>query len=294
VRWLIENERALIDAEFAFNEGGGGFMRGDRKVRIGVQVSEKMPLSFEVEATNAGGHSSLPVPDNAIYDLARASTRSRGSSFPRGWVLRRARARADREAESGSFAAALRAIAAGNHTPRRPAAGLRLRPAQRAVADDLCARRAWRAGMPTTHCQQRARATVNCRLLPRRRWNSSRTSCRRRRNPRRGAAERDAAAQSARPTRLAVMAAIEREASATWPGSSRGPAMSAGPPMARACGSAGIPVYGVLPIFMPDADWAAHARARRAHPGRRVSARPRVLRPAHPRARLGALRRLPR
>src|SRR3990167_40774 len=76
VEWLAANERDLIDAEFALNEGGGGDSDGKGNV-IGqsVQVGEKTFANFRLETRNPGGHSSAPVPDNAIYQLARAVTR---------------------------------------------------------------------------------------------------------------------------------------------------------------------------------------------------------------------------
>src|SRR5262245_15004960 len=71
VSWLIQNHRALIDAEYAFNEGGGGRVRGPAitdtmKISHDVQASEKKFLNFRFEVTNPGGHSSVPREDNAI------------------------------------------------------------------------------------------------------------------------------------------------------------------------------------------------------------------------------------
>ncbi|KAB2855498.1 MAG: M20/M25/M40 family metallo-hydrolase, partial [Sphingopyxis terrae] len=81
--WLAANKRDLIDAEFALNEGGGGDSDGKGHV-IGqsVQVGEKTFANFRLETRNAGGHSSVPVRDNAIYQLARALTRIDEYEFP--------------------------------------------------------------------------------------------------------------------------------------------------------------------------------------------------------------------
>lgn len=81
--WLAANRRDLIDAEFALNEGGGGDSDGKGKV-LGqsVQVGEKTFANFRLETRNPGGHSSAPVPDNAIYQLAAALTKIGQYEFP--------------------------------------------------------------------------------------------------------------------------------------------------------------------------------------------------------------------
>ena len=59
IRWLINNHRTLIDAEFALNEGGGVGLKGGKPIRNGVQTSEKINAFFRLEALNKGGHSSV-------------------------------------------------------------------------------------------------------------------------------------------------------------------------------------------------------------------------------------------
>jgi acetylornithine deacetylase/succinyl-diaminopimelate desuccinylase-like protein len=83
IEWLAANRRQLIDAEFALNEGGGGDSDGKGKV-IGqsVQVGEKTFANFRLEARNPGGHSSVPVRDNAIYQLSRALLKVDEHVFP--------------------------------------------------------------------------------------------------------------------------------------------------------------------------------------------------------------------
>ncbi len=86
--WLAHNKRALIDAEFAINEGGGGrtdgkpLSDGGHLVVQSVQVGEKAYIDFTLTATNPGGHSSQPVRDNAIYAMADALTKLRDLEFP--------------------------------------------------------------------------------------------------------------------------------------------------------------------------------------------------------------------
>ena len=81
--YLAKNQRQLIDAAFAINEGGGGMIDASGKpLYLGVQVGEKLPQNYRLEVTNPGGHSSRPVPDNAIYHLAHALVSIEGYDFP--------------------------------------------------------------------------------------------------------------------------------------------------------------------------------------------------------------------
>ena len=82
IEWLLKNHRELIDAEFALNEGGWGESTGGKKISNDVQVSEKYVANFRFEVRNKGGHSSLPVADNAIYHLAVALEHLSNFGFP--------------------------------------------------------------------------------------------------------------------------------------------------------------------------------------------------------------------
>ena len=71
--WLASHERGLIDAEFALNEGGSGRLDAQGKpLALTIQAGEKFPQNYQLEVTNPGGHSSRPVPNNAIYHGRRA------------------------------------------------------------------------------------------------------------------------------------------------------------------------------------------------------------------------------
>ena len=81
--WLAQNKPDLIAAEFALNEGGGGRLSPDGKpMGMSVQVGEKTVQNFKLEATNPGGHSSVPRPDNAVTDLSGAIVRINTHEFP--------------------------------------------------------------------------------------------------------------------------------------------------------------------------------------------------------------------
>ncbi|MDO7843848.1 M20/M25/M40 family metallo-hydrolase [Sphingomonas immobilis] len=82
-QWLAANKPDLIAAEFALNEGGGGqnTKQGKHEV-LAIQVGEKAAQNYTLAVTNPGGHSSQPVPDNAIYQLADALKAVQGYEFP--------------------------------------------------------------------------------------------------------------------------------------------------------------------------------------------------------------------
>src|SRR5579863_6730317 len=82
INWLIKNHRDWIDSEYALNEGGWGESLDGKRISNDVQVSEKYVVNFRFEVHNKGGHSSLPVPDNAIYHLAAALDKLSKFDFP--------------------------------------------------------------------------------------------------------------------------------------------------------------------------------------------------------------------
>jgi acetylornithine deacetylase/succinyl-diaminopimelate desuccinylase-like protein len=83
VDWLLKNQRDLIEAEFVLNHDGGGILADHGKpLMMEVDATEKLYADFQLTVTNPGGHSSLPVPDNAIYHLANGLTRLEGFPFP--------------------------------------------------------------------------------------------------------------------------------------------------------------------------------------------------------------------
>src|SRR5690348_1652540 len=82
IQWLIKNHRDLIDAEFALNEGGGVGLKDGKPIRNSVQTTEKVSVSFQLEVKDAGGHSSVPRKDNAIYRLAEDLVKLSKFTFP--------------------------------------------------------------------------------------------------------------------------------------------------------------------------------------------------------------------
>ena len=81
--WLAANARDAIDAEFALTEGVNGDLDAQgHRIALEVLAAEKVSQNFVFEVSNAGGHSSRPVADNAIYHLVRAVDRVSHFEFP--------------------------------------------------------------------------------------------------------------------------------------------------------------------------------------------------------------------
>src|SRR5262245_3926137 len=168
VDWLVKNHRDLIDAEFAINEGGNGNMRKGKYLTTEIQASEKVYQDFRLEVTNAGGHSSLPVKDNAIYRLSEALARLARFEFPiqlnevtRAYFDRSASVEAD-----AKVAADMRAVARA--TPDRAAAA-RLSaavPYWNSMMRTTCVATRLAGGHANNALPQLATANVNCRILP--------------------------------------------------------------------------------------------------------------------------------
>jgi acetylornithine deacetylase/succinyl-diaminopimelate desuccinylase-like protein len=74
--WLAREHWALMDAEFALNEGGWVIKDDDGRVRyVSISTADKSVTSITLTATGTSTHSSMPLPDNAIATLGKAIAR---------------------------------------------------------------------------------------------------------------------------------------------------------------------------------------------------------------------------
>ena len=165
-RWLLENHRALIDAELAINEGGGGALRDGHPARLFVQLAEKVYQSYRLEVTDPGGHSAAPRRDNPIYRLAHGLARLGQFDFPISLNdVTRAYFERVRSTESPEVAAAIAALLAGR-TDEAALAPLTQNATYNAQLRTTCVATLLDAGHAENALPQTARATVNCRLMP--------------------------------------------------------------------------------------------------------------------------------
>jgi acetylornithine deacetylase/succinyl-diaminopimelate desuccinylase-like protein len=167
VNWLVENHRDLIEAEYVLNPDGGGVeLRQGKATIFAVDASEKLYADYQLTVTNPGGHSSLPVPDNAIYELADGLERLSHYAFPAELNgVTRAYFETESKIISGQTADDMRAIL---KTPPDPDAVKRLSqtPEYNSTLRTTCVATRLDAGHANNALPQRAQAIVNCRILP--------------------------------------------------------------------------------------------------------------------------------
>jgi len=248
IQWLLKNHRNLIDAEFALNEGGPVGLRDGKPIRISVQTSEKVSMSYRLEVTNPGGHSSLPKRDNAIYQLAEGLVRLSKFSFPFK-MNETTRAYFERTAqfEGDQVAADIRSIISGRPDPAALSLGrLSTNPAYNAQLRTTCVATMLQAGHAFNALPQVARAIVNCRIMPGEPVDEVKETL-----IKVLADERISVTQLNEPVLSApsalhgeIMGAIEKVSADFWPGTPIVPVMSAGATDGSYLRNAGIPTYG--------------------------------------------------
>src|SRR5450432_1102632 len=165
--WLAKNAREDIDAELALTEGVDGDLDAQgNKIALGILAAEKTSQNFTFEATNSGGHSSRPVPDNAIYHLVRAVDHVSRYEFPVQLDdANRAYFTGMSKIIGGEAGSAMAAVVK-NPTDASSVAVLDKNPNWHAMLRTTCVATMLSAGHATNALPQRARANINCRIFP--------------------------------------------------------------------------------------------------------------------------------
>ncbi len=167
VDWLLRNHRDLIDAEFVLNHDGGGILSEHGKPQfMTVDASEKLYSDYQLTVTNPGGHSSLPVPDNAIYHLADGLVRLEHYEFPfELTTITRAYYERMSKIATGQRAADMQAILK-NPPDMAAVARLSQDPIDHSMMHTTCVATRLNAGHANNALPQTAQANVNCRIVP--------------------------------------------------------------------------------------------------------------------------------
>src|ERR1019366_3479681 len=165
--WLATQHKDLIDAEYAINEGGQGALVNGKPVANAIQAAEKVVANFTLAATNVGGHSSAPRPDNAIYELAQALLKLANFQFPvvLNEVTRAYFTQAATAEPRPELAAAMRAIVANPNDPQASAL-LSRDPFVGSMLHTTCVATRLAGGHAYNALPQSATANVNCRMEP--------------------------------------------------------------------------------------------------------------------------------
>ena len=248
--WLVDHRPELLKAGFALNEGGTG--RGGptgMPIYLGLGVGEKSPRNFAIEATNPGGHSSTPVRDNAIYQLAEGLVRLRDLQFPIHLnPVTRAYFEKMGALQQDARGSAMRDIARDPNNKSAEA----VVSADRAFNSMLrttCVATLLTAGHAINALPQRATASVNCRIIPGETAEDVQATLERTVSglgltvTRLTAKERTLAIPP--PLDPKIVGPIEKIAAKHFPGVPVIPEMSTGASDATQLGRIGIPTYGV-------------------------------------------------
>jgi acetylornithine deacetylase/succinyl-diaminopimelate desuccinylase-like protein len=270
VAWLLKNHLDMVDAEYILNPDAGDFeMDRGKRLLVGIQASEKLYSDFQLEVRNKGGHSSLPTPDNAIYELADGLTRLQKYQFPfeLNEVTRTYFAK-EAGIVGGSQGADMKAILG---TPPDQGAIDRLSavPFYNARMRTTCVATRLDAGDANNALPGFARAIVNCRIFP----GHSPEEIRRQLvevldEPKIVVAYVDNSglgpkANPPSPLRPDVMDGLEKVVNQMWPGVPVVPVMDAGASDGAISRAAGISTYGVPGVFIDLNDDRSHGRDER-------------------------------
>jgi acetylornithine deacetylase/succinyl-diaminopimelate desuccinylase-like protein len=264
VQWLIRNKRELIDAEFCLNEGGWGEMAGGKRISNDLQVSEKYVINFRLEVRNKGGHSSIPVPDNAIYHLAGALDRLSKFSFPlKTNDVTRAYFEAMSKIEGGAIGNDLAAVARGSADAMQRVA--LASPSWNATLRTTCVATEIEGGHARNALPQLAAASVNCRVLPDDLADYVQSTLKRVIADDQVSISRqgDVSQSPASPMRPDLLKAAGRLTDTMWPGVPVVPIMVMGATDGLYLRAAGIPTYGIQGFFMDRDDLRFHGRDER-------------------------------
>ncbi|HVT38022.1 MAG TPA: M20/M25/M40 family metallo-hydrolase, partial [Gemmatimonadaceae bacterium] len=221
-----------------------------------IQASEKKVQNFQLESTNPGGHSSRPVKDNAITHLSAALVKVGAFDFP-VHLNEITRAYFERSAPlvSPEMGQAMRAIVK-NEKGAAAAATLSADPSYNSQLRTTCVATLLEGGHASNALPQRARATVNCRILPDEDPREIQRTLERVVDDPKVVVSTTREAQNSPPSPLTkdLMAQIEKITAQMWPGIPVIPTMSTGATDGRFLRNKGIPVYGAMGQFYGDAN----------------------------------------
>jgi acetylornithine deacetylase/succinyl-diaminopimelate desuccinylase-like protein len=263
---LLKEHRELIDAELAINlDGGGGTYRDGKRLFMEIGTSEKTYVTYTMETTSPGGHGSLPGPDNAIYRLAQGLLRVEALKFPVTLTeTTRASFRQFADLDPGPLSADMRAVA---QTPPDLAAADRLSADVRSNAQlrTTCVATLVSGGHAENALPQRARATIQCRMMPGDSAANVQDALTKAIDDPKITLTLDAppiVSPESTPTPK-ILEKAARVAHSMWPGVPIVPTMSTGFSDDRQTRNAGIPSYDLSGIWIDAGENRAHGRDER-------------------------------
>ena len=252
-QYLAKEKPDLIAAEFALNEGGGGRLDDSGKRQLlAIQIGEKAAQNYTFLATNPGGHSSQPTPENAIYELADAVKAVQGYEFPVKFTdTTKAFFAASAQAMPGEMGSAITRLLA-NPEDKAADAIVSRDKAMHSTLRTTCVATLLNAGHAENALPQRATANINCRIFPGETVEGTLAKLK----ELAGAKVTVTANQPVRPTAIPptldpkIMGPVTKVAAKHFPGIPILPMMSTGATDGIFFEAIGIPVYGVPGVFI--------------------------------------------
>ena len=276
INWLIKNHRDIVDAEFAINADDITiFTDHGKALAIEIIGSEKIYSDYQLVVNDSGGHSSLPKPQNPIYQLSAALVRLQQYKFPveLNDITRKYYERMS-AAESSERAADMKAVL---KSPPDQGAAERLSQDvnDNATLHTTCVVTRVSGGHANNALPQQAQAIVNCRILPGHSKQEVRDTLVR--------VLADPAITvhyvsdsftvsdtvpstpvfASQPLRSDVQEAVEKVAKTMWPGVLVLPTMARGASDGIYTSAAGIPTYVVAGVEIDRNDDREHGRDER-------------------------------
>ncbi len=255
----------LKNAELVINiDGGGGTYEeaSTKPLYWTWQGAEKTYSDFQLEVTNAGGHSSAPRPENAIAQLSAALERIGAYHFkPEVSPLTKAYFEKAAQFEpDAKLAAAMRAFAA-NPADEAAIAVLRANPAYVGKIGTTCVPTMVSGGHALNALPQRATANINCRIFPGHKPADIMAELA-------GVANvpqvkfsdvtEGSVATPASPMRADFLGAVNKAMGAAYPGVPVFPSQSSGASDSMWYRHVGVASYGASPTFSKDSEDFSH------------------------------------
>lgn len=264
--YLVRKHRDLIDAGLAVNpDGASGELDHGQRLDFGIETSEKTYVTYTLEVTNKGGHSSEPRPDNAIYELANGLVRLSQYQFP---IKTNATTRLyfERMAalKTGQERADFLAMAKPNFDPK-VAERLSHDIPINAILHSTCVATMLNAGVQENALPARAVATVQCRIMPDETKETTQAAIEKAIDDPNIKVKTLGLVLSSpeSPPAPKLFAKVEGVAHSMWPGVPVIPVMSAGASDSIFPRNAGMPSYGISGAFEDIHDVRAHGRDER-------------------------------
>lgn len=257
--WLLANKKELVQAAYGISEGGQGELVNGKAVVHKINLADKQFMTVELETTNPGGHAARPTKSNAIYELTDALNRIAQYEFP-VHITDTARLYFEGSAKvnSGPLAEAMRAIARDEHNAEA-IAQISTRPDLAALIHSTCVATMLQAGHAENALPQRAKATLNCRVLPGESAQAVEQQLRQLAGPKVTLRVTNisvpAPASAPNPE---VMGAMEKITQEMWPGVPVVPFMTPTTTDMRWFRNAGISMYGITGMFVDPVNNGMH------------------------------------